>query len=393
MNPRTTRSTLACLALAAGAVLVPSAVFGVGTSASAAVPNRPADQFAELTGVATLSPTGAWAVGDYDNGSETATLVQHWNGTVWSRVPSPNPGGPYGSELKGVSAIGPANVWAVGTYQVESSAFHPLIEHWNGHQWRNIPAPTLGGSQDVELDAVSAVSQTDVWAVGVYDPPGPDTQHSLVIRWDGTAWSVVATPKPAGITRYLLGVSAATDATGWAVGASSGLTNGLAPISTMALRWDGHHWTRDSTPNAGSHSNELTAVSTVAPGNTWAVGQYANNSTTTFGLIEHYTGGAWHRVTGPPLGAGTALTGVSGSSGSDVWAVGGSGGFSNPESLMLHWDGSTWHTYQGPGPTGITMQGVTDAGSGRTWTVGVRGDVSGFFAVRETWNGHVWIKR
>lgn len=361
--------------------------------------NAPADQFAELTGVATLSVTNAWAVGDDDAGSQTSTLVQHWDGSTWTQVASPSPGGPYGSELKGVSAVGPASVWAVGTYQVESSAFKPLIEHWNGRQWNVVAPPSFGQSQDVELDAVSAVSSTDVWAVGVYDPPGPDTQASLAIHWDGTAWSIVSTPHPSGTSRYLLGVSATSSASGWAVGASTGLlgdglaTDGIAPLSTMALRWNGHTWSRSSTPNAGSESNQLNAVSTVQTGSTWAVGSYANNATTSFGLVEHFVGGVWHRVTVPGLGAGTTLDGVSGSVADDVWIVGRTGGFSNPVALMAHWDGTSWHVYTGPGPAGITMQGVVDDGVNRTWSVGIRAASNGFFAVRESWNGHVWAKR
>jgi hypothetical protein len=48
-----------------------------------------------LYGVSADSATDAWAVGDYGNPTTRAgeTLVLHWNGTSWSKVASPNPGG------------------------------------------------------------------------------------------------------------------------------------------------------------------------------------------------------------------------------------------------------------------------------------------------------------
>src|SRR5207245_1388232 len=44
-----------------------------------------------LDGVAVVSATDVWAVGNYRNGP-AQTLVEHWNGTSWSVVSSPNVG-------------------------------------------------------------------------------------------------------------------------------------------------------------------------------------------------------------------------------------------------------------------------------------------------------------
>jgi hypothetical protein len=70
-----------------------------------------------LDGVAATSPTSAWAVGYYDIGTTPQTLIEHWNGTAWGHVSSPNPGGSANdNELSGVAAASPANLWAVGSY-------------------------------------------------------------------------------------------------------------------------------------------------------------------------------------------------------------------------------------------------------------------------------------
>jgi len=53
-------------------------------------PGEGADAFA---GVAVVSANDVWAVGFYeDNVGPSQTLIEHWNGTSWSVVGSPNVG-------------------------------------------------------------------------------------------------------------------------------------------------------------------------------------------------------------------------------------------------------------------------------------------------------------
>jgi hypothetical protein len=82
------------------------------------------------------SPTDVWAVGDYTpaGDSVTLTLILHGDGTRWSKVPSPNPGGTTigDSELYAVSALSPTDAWAVGQYD---GLDRRLILHWNGSAW------------------------------------------------------------------------------------------------------------------------------------------------------------------------------------------------------------------------------------------------------------------
>src|SRR5579859_6854009 len=45
-----------------------------------------------INGVAAISASNAWAVGYNFIGVNTVTLIEHWDGTSWSVVPSPNAG-------------------------------------------------------------------------------------------------------------------------------------------------------------------------------------------------------------------------------------------------------------------------------------------------------------
>ena len=60
------------------------------------------------------------------------------------------------------------------------------MEHWNGTAWSVVPSPNVGPVLTLS-HGVAAVSANDVWAVGSYDV----TDKALVEHWDGTAWSVV----------------------------------------------------------------------------------------------------------------------------------------------------------------------------------------------------------
>src|SRR5689334_8733561 len=59
-----------------------------------------------FNGVAATSASNAWAVG----GNNGFTLIAHWNGTGWKKVPSPN-GSNGANNLEGVAATSASNAW------------------------------------------------------------------------------------------------------------------------------------------------------------------------------------------------------------------------------------------------------------------------------------------
>src|SRR5438876_2306731 len=96
-----------------------------------------------------------WALGF---GNVNGTLIEHWNGTAWSVVPSPNVVGP----LYGVATVSVNDVWAMGF-----SGVRTLIEHWDGTSWSVVSSPNVGAGSN-QLVRSAAVSANDVWAVGFY---------------------------------------------------------------------------------------------------------------------------------------------------------------------------------------------------------------------------------
>src|SRR5207248_8108312 len=83
----------------------------------------------------------------------------------WQIIASPN-GPRHVNELHSVSALAENDVWAVGvSYNTERTLGSTLIEHWNGSRWSVVSSPNPSSSVTA-LNAVAAVSSTAVWAVG-----------------------------------------------------------------------------------------------------------------------------------------------------------------------------------------------------------------------------------
>ena len=92
-----------------------------------------------------------------------------------------------------------------------------LIEHWNGSAWSIVPSPTPGAFPT--LTAVAARSASDVYAVGFNEPStGGGVQQGSILRWNGSTWSADADPT-AGTFSPLYGAATLPGAASeWAAG-------------------------------------------------------------------------------------------------------------------------------------------------------------------------------
>jgi hypothetical protein len=122
-----------------------------------------------LRSVAASGPNDVWAVGEY-SGVNYRTLIVHWDGTAWSIVPSPN-ATEGTNRLGSIEAVSPTDVWAVGDYRYQYPAqgggTRTLIEHWDGTRWSIVLSPNREGDSYANyLGEVTASGATNVWAVG-----------------------------------------------------------------------------------------------------------------------------------------------------------------------------------------------------------------------------------
>lgn len=272
-----------------------------------------------LESVTAISASDVWAVG-YSSGISTSlyqTLIEHWNGSTWSIVSSPNPGS-FTDTLSGVAASSSTDIWAVGM-QGTNTTSGSLIEHWNGTTWQVVSNPSSPPPL-AQLQSVSVISSTDAWAVGNYeDNTG---HHTLAEHWNGTSWQAVSTPDGSQSGNNLYAVTAISASDVWAVGAYE---NPVGPNAlTLIEHWNGSSWTMSASPNPGNGDNLLNAVVAVNPSSVWAAGTYTvvTSSSTALTLIEQWNGSSWSVVCSNSRGIGnSALAGLAVTN-SQVWAVG-----------------------------------------------------------------------
>jgi hypothetical protein len=138
--------------------------------------------------VTSISGTDVWAVGQHSVPEVNKTLALHWNGLTWSKVRTPNPSSTFNG-LDAVAAASAHDVWAVGSDCASrcgqfNQVFQSLIVHWNGKTWTKVPSPNPARHEN-SLYGVSAVSLTDAWAVGTAGA------RPLILHWDGRTWSTM----------------------------------------------------------------------------------------------------------------------------------------------------------------------------------------------------------
>lgn len=262
-----------------------------------------------------------WAVGVQGSGSEERTLIEHFDGTRWSIVSSPD--NPIGTnKLTGVSCPSLSACWAVGEVD-KIAGTQVLIENFDGHGWTLVPTPNTD-LQSPSLEKVACPSASDCWAVGLYDSAASTGAPSgLIDHYDGQAWTSVTRPMTSSIER-LTGVSCSRIDDCWAVGGSLG--NGA---QTLLDHLKGSQWTDDSAaPDSATTDYRVFNVTCANPVECEAVGtddaSPSNQSGYSRTLIYRFNGSAWTRVASPNTSASESnyLFGVTCTSVQRCWAVG-----------------------------------------------------------------------
>lgn len=228
-----------------------------------------------------------------------------------------------------------------------------------------------------ELEALSATSPTDVWSVGYRDSGA----ESVILHWDGLSWSPVASP-----TRgKLFGVSAISSTDAWAVGGYSPPQAHM--VQTLVLHWDGSKWTQVPSPNPSTFLNQLYSVSARSSTDVWAVGYTVTFSRQFQSLLLHWNGTSWSTWRLP----GHELYAVSAVSPRSVWAA----GFQS----LLHWNGTRWSRQSIHARSFlqsarvITLNGLSAVSPSNVWAVGYRCAHYGACLKRTDiihWNGRRW---
>src|SRR6266567_3685816 len=239
----------------------------------------------ELEGVAVVSASDVWAVGSYFNLNlnSSQTLIERWNGSTWQVVTSPNVG-TGNNDLSGVAADLFGSVWAVGGFTNSAQGNdQTLVEHWNGSTWQVVTSPNMGTGNN-DLSGVAVDLSGGVWAVGDYFNATRNHQQTLIEREHGGNWQVITSPNAGRSDNDLKGVAVELSGNAWAVGDYTDPNN---LFQTLVEHWNGVGWQIVPSANRRARYSLLLGVdmgSIFSPirvvSRVWAVG-YSGNQTLT----------------------------------------------------------------------------------------------------------------
>lgn len=288
-----------------------------------------------LFDVAAVSSRDAWAVGigGMPNFGPTRPVIEHWNGTAWTLLPTN-----VGFRLNAITRVpGTRHLWTVGI----NSDTNPQnwAGYWDGTRWRfqTVPTPKqrIGSSF---LTAVSAASEADVWAIASQDINDVgDVGRAYADHWNGKRWTLTWLPgSKTGNEQLFDAANVPHSHTVWAVGRYQALPD--RRVSALTERYHNGHWEAVPSADRGIRS-ELASVVAIRPGNLWAVGAWYDRNYHPHALIEHYTHGRWIIVPSPntrrPDSSLHGLAAVPHNGRTLLWAVGQSGGDRPQRTLAI----------------------------------------------------------
>lgn len=276
------------------------------------------------TAVTVISPTDAWVVGSFgtESLSDRQAFAVHWDGTAWSpsaiSLDSTN-----GSLLSSVSGVSGNDVWAIATEGAQTS-----IVHWNGTAWEKVPSPIQGDNSKVER--VIAKAANDVWLVGTYMAPNPGGvnpyMYARTMHWDGTQWNFVADLQMdyfmgPPFQEEIWGFAAPGDNNVWLTLTGFGFSGYADMFHTRVMQWDGANWqTREYSGQGIWWPADLKGQSST---NVWVIpiDLYGSTADSRF-IVRHWDGTNYNYDALPtPYGA-PYLSGVAPISQDDVWIAG-----------------------------------------------------------------------
>ena len=327
--------------------------WSIATSANASVQNY-------LNRDSCTSAAFCMAVGGNDVGSYDQTLIEQWNGSTWTVVPSADASPTVNEYLEGVSCVTTTFCVAVGSSETGGSD-RTLVETWNGTSWSIAASPDVSPTGSDELYAVSCTSASFCVAAG--ETYTGSAEQTLALVWNGSTWTIQTTPDPSTTDSYFNSVTCHSAT--WCIGVGSATVGGV--YDTLVLQWNGSTWSVVPSPTPAGPGAYLDDVS--CPSTTFcsAVGYtaYTGSDTNTAPVIEQWNGSAWSIVASPA---------AAGSFGDELWAVSCTGptycstvGYNYTDSNQgyyvtegLVWNGTAW-SQQPPQNPAVDTAGTDEA--------------------------------
>jgi hypothetical protein len=306
-----------------------------------------------LNGTEANSSTDAWAAGWFTSLGLYHSLLEHWNGSAWSLATAPVPAG-NNDQLIAMAGTSSSDVWAVGTYfNTTASQNETLIEHYNGTSWSVIPSPNVGTNFNY-LRAVSAHAANDAWAVGQYVDPATGNTVPLTEHWNGTTWAVVTYASLAEPYNAVVGVADFGPSDVYAINDWSVNQNGTGFLNPQSGFYNGSSWTATTMPTMGTLGSPVNAMAAITDHDIWGIGDWDDSAGNFQTLAEHWNGTTWTIVPSPDNGGAegsgdsSGILGATAVNTNNVWGVGAYFDGSANQTYTMQWNGTAWATVASP---------------------------------------------
>ena len=235
-----------------------------------------------LIAVSADSRTDAWAVG-------IDGYLLHWRNGRWQVARRWHEPKSLAREFTGVTALSPGNVWVFG-----SGGFTAGFGTWHlsGGKWTQV----MGAGGDITF--ASALSRTDIWAIGGKNAPQDSIVHLSRGRWSYVTSKMLA-------DRQFAGIVTAAPGQVWASASVGG-----GSVGTELVHRSRGRWTSVRVP--GHYIPE--SVASDGAGGLWLVAESIGHPTV---LLHRSAAGRWTRYSiGSAIGLALIPRGTS------MWAVG-----------------------------------------------------------------------
>ncbi len=247
-----------------------------------------------------------------------------------------------------------------------------------GSGWQ-VAATIAPHNEEVQLNAVTAISSRDAWAVGVAGPSTGD----IVVHWNGANWQQVAVP-----SRVMAKVSVLDS-----VGATSDRNVWAFDLSGDYLRFNGSTWTAGRAPTFRGGKNGLLIASGVAVGahDAWLFG-FDSTPSKFISYAAQFNGSTWRAMSLPAPTGQYGILDASAVSASDIWAVVEGGPGQRTANGLMHWNGRRWFSVTLPAylARGTNLASVLALPGGDVWVAGGIPSGHNDWGVTALWNGHAW---
>lgn len=298
-------------------------------------------------------------------------------GASWTIQTTPEPS--KGTKrLDGISCPTATACEAVGSFELGGS----WADGWNGTSWtaQTVALPEKG---EPALVAVSCTAANECTGAG------GNNGLQLAERWNGTSWTVQKTVKPEGETISFKDVSCPSSTACTAVGEYE---NKLGLPVTLAERWNGTSWTKQTTVNSKEKEGETHLLSVSCPTvSSCVAGGYENGLTFFKSLAETWNGTSWAMTTSPPGENVLASMSCTASNACTATVAG-------EREFVLRWNGTGWTEQKLMKPENSVGVAASDVSCSSATSCTVVGKYSkeiekGVFEPKllaEEWDGTTW---